>query len=947
MVRNRDNSNKSNSKNASRSQRSKSNKSNNSTQKPKKKRVKVNYKKSLLMALKIALIAGVLLVILGGSAAFGMFVASLQDVPEFDPAELESTLPSKIKDKDGEMIVRLDREQHRETITLDEVPQHVIEAFLAIEDSNFYDHLGFDIRGIGRAAVVNFRETGSPFGGLHGGSTITQQLVKNSFLSPEQSVQRKIQEVWLALQVERAYTKEEILELYLNNAVYFNHNAYGIQAASEVYFNKDVSELEIEEAALLAGIIRHPSRLSPYENPEAAKQRQELVLRSMENQDFIDEREFNEAKNEPLEELLAELEKRKFPHPHYVDYVINEEVIPILKSEMEEDDESFDAHSEAEQMLYHGGLTIYTNLDRDLQTHVEEVMGNDENYPMTQVGENGIKQPQSAAIVTEPDTGEIRSLFGGRGYDIENMSNRAVSNSINPGSALKPITVYGAAFEEGEMSPGSVVDDAPKAWDDAGGYYTPENFSRAFRGLITVREALVHSLNVPAVKVFEDIGKDVGIEYGQKLGLNTLTSGNKDNLSSAIGGGVDVNPLEMAKSYGVYANEGIKVEPYAVSRIENSRNEVVFEANPSREEVVSHETSWLITDILQDVVSHGTASGLNVDRPAAAKTGTSQNSRDGWLVTYTPDSVISIWMGFDSGGEFIPSATSYPVSMTNQIFEKVHEGIEQSNFNRPSNIEGPIEISSKSGKRPSDLTPEDYITSDYFVRNNVPTDECDAFVEKKICTESEQLATDYCPSNTVEEEVFLKREDDYEVTDERWAPESAGRRPWDHELEPPEDECEIHEDGPNRPVGLSLVLTDDDKPEISWLPPFGEDIQGYNVYRRTPEDDEFTQLNDDPIEETTFIDEDAEVGENNLYMIRTVDTDGIESADSSIISVDEEGEDPEVDEDLEEELDDKEKELEDLEESDEEESDDDDNDGNDNDNDDGGDGDGDDDNDED
>ena len=900
--------------------------------KNKKKNIKVNYKKSLVVALKVALVIGAFLIVFGGSAAFGMFVASLQDIPDFDPTELESTLPSKIKDKDGELIVRLDREQYRETVSLDEVPEHVKQAFLAIEDSNFYDHLGFDVRGIGRAAMINVRETGSPFGGLHGGSTITQQLVKNSFLTPERSLERKAQEVWLAMQVERAYTKDEILELYLNNAVYFNHNAYGIQAASNIYFDKNVDELEVEEAALLAGIIRHPSRLSPYENPDGAKQRQHVVLQSMLNQDYISQEEFNEASDRPLDDMLHQLEAREYPYPHYVDYVINEEILPILASEMDQEDESIDTRSEVEQMLYHGGMTIYTNMDRDLQARVEEVMDNDDNYPMTLTGDNGIPQPQSAAVITDPSTGEIKAIFGGRGYSIENMANRANSNSINPGSALKPIIVYGAAFEEEIMSPGSAIDDAPTAWEDGGGYYTPENFSRAFRGLITIREALVRSLNVPAVKAFEEVGKDSGIEFGQNLGLSTLTEGNKNNLSSAIGGGVDVNPIEMAKAYGVYANEGIKVETNAISRIEDRNNEVIYESNPDRDAVVSHETSWLVTDILQDVVSHGTASSLNVDRPVAAKTGTSQNSRDGWLVSYTPDRVISIWMGFDSGGEFIPSATSYPVSMTNQIFDHAHEGIELSDFDMPSDITGPIEISSKSGLRPSDLTPVDYITSDYFRRNMVPSEECDVFVEKEVCSESEQLVGDFCPSDTIETEVFLERDEPYEVTDERWAPESAGRRPWDHDLEAPDEECEVHLDGPNRPVGVSLDLIDDEVPEISWFPPFGEEIAGYNVYRRSPGEDDFTKLNDRPISATSYRDENAEPGENYEYMVKTVDEDSVESTDSNIVAVEDGGEEPDIDDD---ELDDindiDDDDVDDIEDLDEEDLEDDDDNGNDND----------------
>ncbi|WP_331445532.1 PBP1A family penicillin-binding protein [Natranaerobius thermophilus] len=673
-----------------------------------------------------------IILFLGGGTAFGMVVAALQTVPEFEPGQLEATVPSKIKDPDGNEIVRLDREHQREEVSLDQVPDHVIEAFIAIEDARFEEHFGFDVRGISRAAVNNFQETGNPFKGSQGGSTITQQLVKNTFLSPKRLLERKIHEAWLALHVERTYTKEEIMEYYLNYATYFHHNIYGIQAASNFYFDKDVSDLDVEEGALLAGIIRHPSRLSPHNNPDHSKQRQETVLHSMKSQDFISESEFNKALNKELDEILASKPEKQYPYPHFIDYVINEEAKPILEDKIGSVESLPDNVQNAEDLLYHHGLTIHTTIDRELQSYSEDIMDNPENYPETWEDEMGVLQPQGALVVSDPNTGEVRAMVGGRDYGTHNMVNR-VTSTRSPGSAMKPINVYAPAIEEGKLTPGTVIDDAPSSWEDGGDSYEPENFTNTFRGLTTVREALVDSLNIPAVRVYDDrLGTEIGAEYAEKFGVTTFTEGDRHNLAASIGGLTKgVKPLELTEAYGTLANNGIRVENHTITKIEDRYGNTIYEREPDYDVVISEETSWLITDILQDVVTEGTAASLNLNFPAAAKTGTSNNFRDAWLVGYTPNLVASFWLGYDYDDIQVQNRTHFTTNIIENVMTHALKDENPPEFQKPDGIEGPIEISEKSGMRASDKTPSEYTTYEFFPEDQIPTGECDIFVEKK------------------------------------------------------------------------------------------------------------------------------------------------------------------------------------------------------------------------
>ncbi|UMZ73642.1 transglycosylase domain-containing protein [Natranaerofaba carboxydovora] len=764
------------------------------TEEAKPSKLGPNFKNKLTTIFLIKIITFYFFLAVGIGTMSGILVAYSQGAPDFNPDGLEAGLPSIIKDREGKRIVTLDRDHRREEVSIDEVPNHVVNAFIAIEDSRFYEHSGIDIKGILRAARNNFSQTRNPFRGNQGGSTITQQLVKNAFLSSEHQLERKIQEAKLAFQVENHYSKDQILEFYLNYATYFNHNNYGIQAASKFYFDKDVDELKIEEAALLAGMIRKPSRLSPHENPEGAISRQRTVLQAMNNQGFISANEYREALDRDLDDMLEPPPERKFPYPHFVNYIINEEAKHIIENKLEKEDH--------EEVLYHNGLTIHTTMDRELQSQAENIINDPGNYPENWEDENGIIQPQGALVLSDPNSGELKALVGGRDYNYHNMLNRVVSTR-SPGSAMKPINVYSPAIEEGLINPSSAIDDSPTAFEIYGEYYTPENFDQTFTGLTTVRDSLVRSLNVPAVKVYDKLSIKTGIEYAESFGITTFAEADRNNLAGAIGGlERGVKPIDLSKAYGALANEGKKMNQHAITKIKDRHGNIIYENNPEPIQVISSETAWLINDMLKDVITEGTASSLNLDFHAAAKTGTSHNYRDAWLVGYTPNIVATFWLGYDRDNIKVENRTNYTTKVIEDIMSFALKDKSNTDFKKPDNIEGPISVSTKSGLRPSSITPNSFITEDYFVKGSVPTQRCDAFVQLEVCTEHESaiIASDNCPSELTTTKTFLDR-DPPRVTDNRWNG-GAGRTTQDKSLMPPTNICNNNHDG-----------SEEDKPE--------------------------------------------------------------------------------------------------------------------------------------
>ena len=468
-----------------------------------KKKLKLKTRRLLLGILIIFLFIS----LVAALATYGIVSAYMADVPELNPDKFIFSATSFIYDKDGVEVTRLLGEENRIQANLNEISPHLINAFIAIEDDRFYEHSGFDIRGIMRAAYQNFVKSSV----TQGGSTITQQFVKNAFFSSERTIKRKVQELYLAYQIERQYTKDEILEFYLNR-IFFDFNAYGVEAASQTYFGKSAADVTLAEAALLAGIPNLPGKYSPYRNKEESINRQIIILARMQDLGMITREEAREARNQEI--LLTGVPARNYPYPYFIEYVIHDQVVKILSNIPEHKNNPYD-------ILYKGGVKIYTTLDQDIQRVAEETINNDSLYPKTVVIDGKPQQPQSAVIVADPKTGHLSAIVGGRHYNKENQDNRATRAKRQAGSVLKPIVVYAPAFEEGLAVPGTVLDDSPGVWQQEGSKaWYPENYSNNFLGLVTTRYALIHSLNIPAVRLLEQLGVDKGLEYAQKMGID-------------------------------------------------------------------------------------------------------------------------------------------------------------------------------------------------------------------------------------------------------------------------------------------------------------------------------------------------------------------------------------------------------------------------------------------
>jgi penicillin-binding protein 1A len=729
----------------------------------------------------IILIVLLLFLITGGATATVLFTF-INEAPPLDPSRLETSQTSYIYDINGNEITPLHGDQHRVMVSLEEVPEHVQQAFIAIEDERFYQHFGFDITGSIRAAYINLKAGYI----VQGASTISQQLAQNAFLTSETSYKRKIQEIWLAIQLEKVYSKEEIMELYLNR-IYFGNTAYGIEAAAQTYFGKSVSELSVAEGAMLAGAVSSPNYYNPIDNKAAAEERMQNVLASMVRLEFVSETQYEQIIKQGLH--YVELRSTEYPYPYFIDYVVHNELIKILTSIP-----TIGTREEAYRTIYNGGLRVYTSLEPSIQSHVEKVLGQTDLYPTTiyvdikkireaisklppdedlsgsQLEElvdevSGIAQPQAAIVIADPVTGQIKALGGGREYRKGADEVLRFISLRQPGSAIKPIITYGPAFEEGTLAgAGSTLDDAP--YIGPLGNWFPENYDYQFRGMITARRALIYSYNLPAVRAFEALGARIGVAYAEKMGISTITSEEVDNLSLTLGGlHLGVSAVDMAQAYSVLANQGLKVNLHTVEKIIDRQGNLLyeFEADPKR--ILSPQSAFLVNDILQEFVTDYIARDLRIDRQVAAKTGTTNDWRDVYLVAYTPNLVASFWMGYDEprmGG--IEQGWRYSTKFLREVFLEVFETLEIKEFEQPEGIIR-LSVCDKSGLRPtSDCSAAGTVISDYFIASQAPTAACDMHV-----------------GDTYVRPPFI-------TTDHRWSGRGgAGRKPEDAEELPPDE----------------------------------------------------------------------------------------------------------------------------------------------------------------
>ena len=547
----------------------------------------------------------------------GFLTASMNTKPDL-ANDIQPPASSQIFDINGNEIANVHATENRMPVKISQVPQNLQDAFVAVEDNRFYDHMGVDPRGIMRAIWSNVR--GQTI--AEGGSTITQQLAKNAYLTQDRTLKRKVQEVFLALQLERQYTKKEILELYLNQ-IYFGQGAYGVQAAAKTYFGKNVEDLDLNECAMLAGIPKSPNYYSPTNNLQAAEERKAVVLDQMEKYGYINASEASKTKKQELKLVKPAKTTDTNEASYFIDYVTQKLI----------DKYGADA-------VYKEGLKIYTTIDMDMQRAAEAAI---KLLPTYNKDGNGIEQPQGALVAIDPHNGHVKAMVGGRGTD---QFNRATMAERQPGSAFKPF-VFAAALEN-KFTPGTVINDSPVKIGD----WEPQNYDRTFSGKVTLREVATHSLNVPTVKIAQKLGIDKPIYYAQEMGITTFVlegAQNDRNLATALGGLTKgVTPMELTSAYGTFANKGIHVEPVVIVKVLDRNGKVLEQAEGKQRSVISENSAAELTGMLQTVIQKGTGTHANIGRPAAGKTGTTSDYHDAWFVGYTPDLVAGVWIGNDN-----------------------------------------------------------------------------------------------------------------------------------------------------------------------------------------------------------------------------------------------------------------------------------------------------------
>ncbi len=605
----------------------------------------------------IRVMAALVLVIISG-LMFGYIFAAYQSLPEVGN-NMRPAVSSQVFDSQGKLITTLHSDQNRLPIDINKVPKNLQNAFIAAEDNRFYDHIGVDPIGILRAVVTNLTNRGI----AQGGSTITQQLAKNAFLSQDQTLKRKIQEAILALELERKYSKKEILEMYMNQ-IYFGRGAYGIQTAAHTYFGKDVGDLTLAECAMIAGLPKSPNYYSSSVNEATA--RKNVVVGQMEKYGYITPSQAEEAKKSSLDIKQKSTSNTTDETAYFIDYVTQEI-----------------AQKYGDDALYKDGLKIYTTLDTDKQHAAVQAM---RHLPETHTDDQGLTQPQGAIISIDPKTGHILAMVGGRGQDSFNRASMAVRQ---PGSAFKPF-VYMTAMEH-DMTPDTIMEDKKVEY----GGWSPHNADNSYQGRMPLWKALALSVNTVAVQLADKVGPSNVIANAKKLGITTLVedgSPNDDNLASAALGGLTkgVTPLEMAAAYGAFANKGVYIKPTAIVKILD-RNGNVLEDNSSdvqKTQVMSEKTAYEMTSMLEGVITRGTGTAASIGRPAAGKTGTTDDNHDAWFIGYTPDIVTAVWVGDDTGSQSLGEiyGGTVPAQIWHDYMASAVSGTSADDFDAPAGM---------------------------------------------------------------------------------------------------------------------------------------------------------------------------------------------------------------------------------------------------------------------
>lgn len=691
-------------------------------QQKKKRNNKGKKKKSWFKRIFLTLISLFLLAVLAGGALFTYYASS---APELTEEDLLGNYSSDLVDANGDVFYTLGGET-RDFAEADEYPEVMKNAMTAIEDQNFYDHFGIDPIGIGRAALGYVTNLGEISGG---GSTITQQLVKLAVFSTarsDQTLKRKAQEAWLAIQLERQLSKEQILTLYMNK-IHMAGNVYGISTAAEEYYGKSVAELELQEAALFAGMAQAPNRYNPYVNPEAATERRNIVLNVMRDNGDITAEEADAAKAIPIEEGLVDRSNSDTNSQMFDSYLV--EVLAEVQEKTGLDPAT-------------AGLTIYTNIDMEAQQTAYDIANSEDyiNFPDDEL--------QTAISLVDVNTGQVKALIGGRMQEGQLLRNRTTEAARPTGSTIKPLTTYGPAIEFNQFSTYHQLIDEEWSYPDG----TPlRNYDGQYVGQLSMREALVDSRNVPTAKLFtEELEQSDVNEFLENVGIDPSTVSNESELvpSNAISG--NLSPLQLAASYTAFANGGNYTEPYTVSKVVTQDGQEI-DLTPQTNQAISDYTAYMVTDMLKDVASNYSSTVGISGVPQAGKTGTTNFEQedieaynlpsdavpDSWYVGYTSNYALSVWTGYETSldeGNWLSNnngTRQLPREIYQALMSRVSEGIENSDWSKPSSVsEVRVENGSDPAQLPGPNTPESSIVTELFVTGTEPTEVSTSFGEE-------------------------------------------------------------------------------------------------------------------------------------------------------------------------------------------------------------------------
>jgi 1A family penicillin-binding protein len=561
-------------------------------------------------------------VLAGGLAGLAVSFRNLPDVRQLRNFFPEET--TYIYDIKGKLLTGIHGEANRKIVPLDQISPSLKLAVLASEDSHFYSHHGVNPAAVGRAAIVNLT-AGSV---REGGSTITMQLVKNIFLSKKRAFTRKIVEAVLAIRLEQILTKDQILEMYLNQ-VYWGHNNYGVQTAARTYFDKSAANLTLGESAMMAGLIQAPEEFSPFVNMKLAKQKQKEVLGRMLEMKWISQQEYYDALQQEIK--LGKIRSFQGSALPYVTNTVAQEIIKKF----------------GRDALLKGGMRVQTTVDAKFQLMAEETI---KKWHKTLEG-RGLKKNQMALVAIDPRTHFIKALVGGIDPKTSEF-NRATQAQRQPGSAFKPF-VYYTAFANGKFAPNTTVVDAPVSYRDGDGWYYPRNYDGGFMGAMPIRTALALSRNVPAIKIGKAVGMNKVIDTCRTLGIKSPMVA----VSSLPLGAIGVTPLEMASAYATFANYGWQSPPTAIARVSDSMGNVLLDNTPKPQLVLDPWASAALLDVMQSAVTEGTGRGAVIGRPVAGKTGTTSSEKDVWFIGSVPQLTTAIWVGRDDNKQLASGAT--------------------------------------------------------------------------------------------------------------------------------------------------------------------------------------------------------------------------------------------------------------------------------------------------